>query len=137
METGMEYGDAKERPRGPQMEEIRNEMVSSAQKLLPAYEKNVAPLLAEKGLHHGVPDPHGHIDDAKQIIRVLKTVQDPRIDPHHWPKEFQIPDHIRFVLINEEGTPFSQEVPRRDFDNPKKFVEALEGFLIVGQIEGL
>jgi hypothetical protein len=136
METGSHFGDAAEIPHGSRPEEIRNSirntMVESARRLLPAYEKNVAPLLKDKGIQHGAPDPLGYIEDAKQTLRVLNTVLKPGIDPYKWPEHFQIPDHIRFVLINEEGDPYAQEVSRRNFDNPTRFVEALESFLMVG-----
>ena len=39
--------------------------------------------------------------------------------------------------MDKDNAPFTKNVSKRDFDNPTKFVEALEEFLMVGQIDGL
>jgi len=114
-------------------EEKRNEILSRAERLRAPYEKNVALLLAKDGS----ADPEGYVMDAKQIVRVLETLKNPKIDPYHWPEHFQIPDHIRFVLLDRDGEPFAKDIPQKNFRNPSLFVEALEEFLTVGQIEGV
>lgn len=114
-----------------------SEVSENAKRLVGPYEANVRPLLADKGLQHGAPDPHGHIHDAKQTLRVLHSIINNKLDPFHWPKNFQIPDELRFVLLDKDSKPIVRNVTRADFANPHKFVEALDEFLTVGQIPGL
>lgn len=125
--------------RGISPKEQKDEVTSSAQKLLAAYKENVASILAEQSQQHGVSDPKGHIHYAQQLIRILKTAADPRVDPYHWPKEFKVNEvrHIPVVFINEIGDPMVRDLEPNDFNNPKKLVEAVETILTVGQIKGL
>jgi hypothetical protein len=114
-----------------------SEVVENAKRLLGPYEANVQPLLTDKGLQHGAPDPHGYIHDAKQTLRVLRSIVNNKLDPFHWPKDFHTPDDLRFVLLDKQERPVVRNLVRSDFANPHKFVEALDEFLTVGQIAGL
>jgi len=132
-------GEAMRISAGPTKEETHDEIQSRAEKLLRAYEKNVASLLEDRGLQHGAPDPKGHMHYAQQMLRVLKTVTDPQIDPHHWPKNFDLSHiaQIPVVFLDENKTPVVKDIQKRDFDNPKKLIEAVEEILVVAQIDGL
>jgi hypothetical protein len=59
------------------------------------------------------------------------------MDPFHWPKEFEVPAHINLVLIALDGSIVSKKISHRHFDNPLKFVDSVEEFLMASPIEGL
>lgn len=129
--------DARRVSVGPALEEVRDEVRGRAERLLNAYEQNVSSLLTERGLQHGIPDPHGHIHDAQQLIRMLRTIRETSIHPYRWPLGFETPDHIFIVFLGARGVPEARKIPARHFDNPKRFVEAVEEILIVAQLQGL
>ena len=122
---------------GPKPEELKEEIKARAERLYGAYEKNVAVMLENKGQQHGAPDPEGHMHHAQQMLRILKTAQDPRIDPHRWPENFELPKDIPVVFRTKDGEVMQREIPLRNFDNPKKLIDSVEEILTVGQIEGL
>src|SRR5258708_5728066 len=87
--------------RGPSPEENENGLKSRAKHLLGPYQENVAPLLQQLKTGHDHPEAYG--TDARQIERVLESLQKPGIEPYKWPEGFVVPKHVRLVMLDEEG----------------------------------
>jgi hypothetical protein len=130
-------GEAMRISAGPTIEENRDEITSSAEKLYGAYKENVQTLLADKGQQLGKHDDQGHIDAAHKLLLTLDRIRKMELSPKKWPEGTVAPDHIPVVFFDKEGKPVERVLDGKAFSNPQTFIKAVEEVLMVSQIKGL